>query len=156
MLQRFFSLFFSVFVLTSCSFFQQKEKIEIVEIDTIIDYHTVDVFPLFPSCDSIPSQEKQNICSQIKLAEYIYASLKPKKIITAKPLNDTIFVKIKIDKLGKVSLSNLQSSDIVKQQIPNIDSLLTSGIRNLPQLKPAIKRGIPVSIEFTLPILVKN
>lgn len=156
MLQRIITLIFCGFLLTSCEFFQKKKLTTVTPIDTIIDYHSVDVFPLFPSCDSIPSQEKQKICSQIKLSEHIYAVLKEYEIVTSEKINDTLFVKIKIDKKGKTTLSNLQSSEFIRTQIPDLDSLIESGIRSLPILKPAIKRGMPVTTEFTLPIVVKN
>jgi hypothetical protein len=111
---------------------------------------------LFPTCDSIPSQEKQKICSQIKLSEQIYASLSTQEIISTDKLNDTILIKLNIDNSGKVSLSSLIANDHINQQIPNLDSLIESGIEKLPLLKPAIKRGMPVTTEFTLPIIVKN
>lgn len=156
MLQRTFIVLFCGFLLTSCEFFKKKEFTPTTAIDTIVDYHSVDVFPLFPSCDSIPSQEKQKICSQIKLSEHIYASLSDYQIVTSDKILDTIYIKLKIDKSGKSTLSNMQSSVFIKGQIPKLDSIIASGINSLPLLKPAIKRGIPVTTEFTLPIVVKN
>lgn len=156
MLKRIFVIIFLTFLLISCSFFQKKEFAPTTVIDTVINYHSIDVFPLFPSCDSIPSQEKQKICTQIKLSEHMYASLKKSNIVAENYINDTIFVKLKIDKKGLVSLSNLQATKEIQQQLPNLDSLINDGIKNLPILKPAIKRGIPVTTEFTLPIVVKN
>lgn len=156
MLQRIFIIFFFGSLLVSCEFFQKKELPKESIIDTVIDFNSVDVFPLFPKCDSIPSQQKQKICSQIKLSEHIYASLSKNQIITSKKVNDTIFVKLNIDNIGKVTLKHLQSSEFIQQQIPKLDSLISTGIANLPKLKPAIKRGIPVTTEFTLPIVLKN
>ena len=153
---RLLILFCCVFFFTSCEFFQKKEFVNNTAIDTVIDFNSVDVFPLFPACDSIPSQEKQKICSQIKLSEHIYASLSTQEIISTDILNDTILIKLNIDKSGKVSLSSLMANDHINQQIPNLDSLIDSGIEKLPLLKPAIKRGMPVTTEFTLPIVVKN
>ena len=156
MYQRTFIVLFCGFLLTSCEFFKKKEFTPTIAIDTIVDYNSVDVFPLFPSCDSIPSQEKQKICSQIKLSEHIYASLSDFKIMTSKKLNDTIYIKLKIDKMGNSTLSNLQSSTFIKEQIPNLRRIISSGVDKIPKLKPAIKRGMPVTTEFTLPIVVKN
>ena len=156
MLQRTFIVIFCLLLMTSCEFFKKKEFTPTTTIDTIVDYNTVDVFPLFPTCDRIPSLEKQKICSQIKLSEYIYASLSTYEIVTSEVLNDTVLVNINIDKTGKTSLSDIKSSEFIKTQIPKLDSLVTSGIKSLPLLKPAIKRGMPVTTEFTLPIVVKN
>ena len=156
MYQRLILFFLCGFFLVSCEFFQKKELSNDLVIDTVIDYNSVDVFPLFPKCDSIPSQEKQKICSQIKLSEHIYASLVSISITTSKRVSDTLMITLNIDKAGKVSLSNIKSSVLIQQQIPNLDSLIISGIGSLPLLKPAIKRGMPVATEFTLPIVIKN
>ena len=75
MFKRIIFLFTTIFFLVSCDFFQKKELQLNQVVDTIVDFNSVDVFPLFPSCDSIPSEERQKICSQIKLSEQIYASL---------------------------------------------------------------------------------
>ena len=156
MFQRLILFFLCGFFLVSCEFFQKKELSNDSVIDTVIDYNSVDVFPLFPKCDSIPSQEKQKICTQIKLSEYIYASLVSINITTSKKVSDTLLITLNIDKIGKVSLSNIKSSEMIQQQIPKLDSLIKIGIESLPLLKPAIKRGVLVSTEFSLPIVVKN
>jgi len=156
MFQRLILFFLCGFLLVSCEFFQKKELSNDSVIDTVIDYNSVDVFPLFPKCDSIPSQEKQKICTQIKLSEYIYASLVSINITTSKKVSDTLLITLNIDKIGKVSLSNIKSSEMIQQQIPKLDSLIKIGIESLPLLKPAIKRGVLVSTEFSLPIVVKN
>ncbi|AOW21696.1 hypothetical protein [Urechidicola croceus] len=142
--------------LSSCEFFRKKEiPLESV-VDTIIDYKSVDVFPLFPSCDSIPNQQDQKLCSQIKLSQHIYASLLSNEIMTTRRINDTILVKLNIDISGKVRLVSIKSSDLINKQIPKLDSLIEKGIEELPYLKPAIKRDFPVITEFTLPIIVKS
>ncbi|MDT0552806.1 hypothetical protein [Urechidicola vernalis] len=140
----------------SCDFFQKKKLAEEEMIDTIIDYKSVDTFPLFPDCDSIPSQDKQRVCSQIKLSEHIFASLSESNIITARKVADTVRVKLLVSSSGKVSLTNVEMSDNLLKQIPTIDSLLKNSIVTMPVLKPALKRGIPVATEFSLPIVIVN
>lgn len=156
MLQRTLVFVFCVFILVSCEFFQMKKLSNEDILDTIVDYNSVDVFPLFPTCETIAAQEKQRICSQIKLSEHIYASLTSFQITTSKKLNDTIYVKLLIDKIGVVSLVEISATELLKSQIPTLDSLIQKGVLNLPKLKPAIKRGILVSTEFTLPIVIMN
>ena len=153
---RFSILFLCGLLFVSCEFFQKKELSNDIAVDTIIDFNSVDIFPLFPKCDSIVSQNDQKICSQIKLSQHINASLSSTQIITSKKINDTIFIKLIIDKTGKIILNDIQSSEFIQQQIPKLDSLITNGIDSLPQLKPAIKRGMPVTTQFTLPIVIKN
>ena len=156
MFQRYFLIFLSGILLISCEFFKKKELSNEQVIDTIINFKSVDVFPLFPGCESFIGEEKQKICSQRKLSENLYASLSSAQIVTSKKVNDTILIRLKIDNNGLVSITEIKSSDFIQKQIPKLDSLIESGIKELPQLKPAIKRGIPVSTEFTLPIVIRN
>ncbi|GGK43824.1 MULTISPECIES: hypothetical protein [Flavobacteriaceae] len=156
-MKQFFITIFSAFLLLSCSYFEKNyKKEEIQVVDTIVDFNFIDSFPLFPTCDSIPSEEKQKICSQIKLSEHIYASLVTHKFITKNSVNDTILVKLEVAKSGEVSLVTIESSKFIQKEIPKLDSLITDGIKKLPKLRPGIKRGIPVKTEFSLPIILKN
>ena len=156
MLQRFVLVILIGFLLNSCDFFQKKKIDEDQLIDTIIDFNSVDMFPLFPDCEDIPSQEKQRICTQIKLSEHLYASLHASQIKTLRKINDTVLLKLKIDAEGRVALIAINASDLLNQQLPKMDSLIKNGVANLPILKPAIKRGIPVATEFSLAIVVVN
>ena len=156
MLQRLFLVFILGFCLISCDFFQKKKIDRSQLIDTIIDFNSVDMFPLFPDCEGIPSQEKQRVCTQIKLSEHLYSSLHAAKIVTLRRVNDTVYLKLNVNELGKVSLVNIKASTELIQKIPKMDSLILNGVQKLPNLKPAIKRGIPVATEFTLSIVVVN
>ena len=71
-------------------------------------------------------------------------------------LNDTLYLNLKIDSKGEVILTNFKASDYLHKQIPELDSLLQNGVLNLPKLRPAIKRGIPVTTAFILPIIIMN
>ena len=145
------------FLVVSCSFFENKSKSQpIQKVDTMVDFNSVDAFPLFPDCSDIPSREKQQICFQLEMSNYIYASLKEFSLNTSEAINDTVLVKLKIDHLGNTSLSKIIISPNTRQLIPEFDSIVNLSIENLPQLQPAIKRSMPVTTEFTLPIILKN
>jgi hypothetical protein len=70
-------------------------------------------------------------------------------------INETVTVKIHIDSSGKALLSEIQSSDLIKKYIPKLESITKESIESLPLFFPAIKRGIPVSTVFELPIVIK-
>jgi len=157
MLKQLVILFFCSLLMVSCSYFENKWNSELIqEVDTIVDFNTVDAFPLFPNCKDIPSREKQQICFQLEIAQHIYASLKQYQLNAKEVINDTILVKLKIDTFGKTSLSTIQISTKTKQLLPEFDSILKVSLNNLPTLQPAIKRNMPVTTEFTLPIVLKN
>ena len=157
MLKQLFTLLICSFLVLSCSYIEQHTKrAPIQKIDTIVDFNSVDSYPLFPNCEEIPSREKQQICFQMEMSQHIYASLKEFELSVKDSVNDTILVKLKIDALGKTSLSSIQISEKTRELLPNFDSIVTVSLQNLPNLQPAIKRNMPVSTEFTLPIVLKN
>lgn len=157
MLKQIFSILFCSFLVVSCSFFEDKTKCNpIQKVDTIVDFNSVDAFPLFPDCNAIPSRDKQQICFQVEMSKHIYGSLKQYSLNTSEAINDTVLVKLKIDLLGKTSLSTIITTKKTLKLIPNFDSIVKISIENLPLLQPAIKRNMPVTTEFTLPIILKN
>ncbi|MFK5957259.1 MAG: hypothetical protein QM495_00150 [Lutibacter sp.] len=157
MFKKLFIVLFYSLLVVSCTYFENKwERESIQVIDTVVDFNTVDAFPLFPNCKDIPSREKQKICFQIEIAQHIYASLKEYQLNATEIVNDTILVKLKVNVLGRTSLSEILISDKTKEQLPEFDSILKVSLQNLPTLKPAIKRDMPVTTEFTLPIILKN
>lgn len=157
MLKQLITLFFCLLLVLSCSYVEKYSKKELIqEVDTIIDFNSVDAFPLFPNCRDIPSRKKQQICFQLEMAQYIYASLKEYQLNANGIVNDTVLVSLTINILGKTTLSNIKISAKTRKLFPNFDSIVKVSLRKLPKLQPAIKRNIPVSIEFTLPIVLKN
>lgn len=143
--------------LASCSYFERwSKKEDIPIIDTIIDFNSVDAFPLFPNCKDIPAREKQQICFQMEMAQHIYTSLKAYDLNTRETVEDTVLVQLKVNASGKTTLSNIRIQEKTKHLLPNFDSIVRVSLDNLPELKPAIKRNIPVTTEFTLPIVLRN
>ena len=156
MLKQVFS-FFICLLLVSCSYLEKFNKREVIpEVDTIVDFGKVDAYPLFLNCKDIPSREKQQVCFQLEMANHIYATLKSYSLSTSKALNDTVLVKLKVDATGLTSLSGVHISDETKSLLPQFDSLIKVSLQKLPKLEPAIKRNMPVTTEFTIPIILKN
>lgn len=157
MIKQFFSMLMCSLVLFSCAYFEKNTNREpIQEVDTIVDFNSVDAFPLFPKCKDIPSRVKQKICFQLEMAQHIYASLKEYHLNVKEIINDTVLVKLKVDAAGKTSLSSIKIPAKINQLLPEFDSILKVSLQNLPDLQPAIKRDMPVTTEFTLPIVLKN
>lgn len=141
----------------ACSFFENNANRDLIKkVDTIVDFNTVDAFPLFPKCKDIPSRKKQQICFQIAMSEHIYGSLKNYQFKAVEMINDTILVKLKVDSNGVTSLLKTVKSVRTGDLVPEFDSLIQASLKELPKLLPAIKRDMPVSTAFTLPVVLKN
>ena len=52
-------------------------------------------------------------------------------------------------------VDSINASYNIKNRLPKLDSLLKLSIENIPTSYPAIKRGIPVSTKYRLPIRIK-
>jgi len=60
-----------------------------------------------------------------------------------------------IDSKGKIQYEKMDTSEIIKNQLPELDSVLSASIQKIPAIYPAIKRGIPVTTKYTLPIRIQ-
>jgi len=152
-----FLLIVTLLFLTSCDYFFPKQSSpNTPTIDTVIDFTTVDAYPLFPECKDIPSREKQKICFQIKMAEHINRLLKKNSLKTKTAQNDTLLVTLKVLQSGKTQFVKVTSKSNNKDYEKLLSSLLKIAANKIPVLQPAIKRGMPVTTQFELPIIVKN
>lgn len=151
-------IFLSFFLaLASCTyFFPKQESQNVSTIDTVIDFTTVDAYPLFPECKNIPDREKQKICFQIKMSENINSLLKQNPLKTKKALNDTLQVTLKVLKSGKTQFVKVTSRSQNKEYERLLNSLLKQSENKMPILQPAIKRGMPVTTQFDLPVIIEN
>jgi len=158
--QNYIYLFLTIFTLlflTSCDYFFPKKAAQNTStLDTIIDFTTVDAYPLFPGCENIPNREKQKICFQIKLAEHINTLLKKSQLRTKTADNDALLVTLKVLKSGEVHFVKVLSKSNNKAFEKLLDSVLKSISDKIPTLQPAIKRGMPVTTQFELPIFIEN
>ena len=151
---RVLSLFLIILIGTSCEFFNLKDKSQLQEIDTIIDFSYVDVFPTFDVCKSYIDKEKKTACFRETIHQHISKSLAKNKIEVKKPVNEVLNVEVLISNKGIVSVQKIITSDVLKTEIPAIDSLITASLQNLPKLFPATKRGIPVATQYKIPIQI--
>ncbi len=149
------SLFISVF--TSCDFISPKNSSlqYSTALDTVVDYTTVDVYPLFHECNNCDTNEKQNLCFENELIKKLESSMNKHNLKASRPFKETIYADLLVDSSGNISLIKLQSTSKIKEEIPTFDSIFKYTIAHLPTLiQPSIKRGIPVKTQFKLPVVV--
>ncbi|MCF6297277.1 MAG: hypothetical protein L3J08_04715 [Flavobacteriaceae bacterium] len=149
-----------VLLFTSCDFFSSKKlsdkRVALANNDVAIDYSSVDTYPMFINCEGLDTKEEQEQCFNIELIARLDRLLLAEKIKAPLMIYDTVFVDLLIERDGKVIIAGIQSSELVKNKIPNLDSTLIASVNQLPYLThPAIKRGIPVNSQYKLPILIK-
>lgn len=149
-----FLLFLTIF---SCDYFEKKkfktEDVVSQELETI-NWNAVDQYPSFSVCDSVSEKEERKQCFENTILTEVNTYLSEQNIVVSQDVDDTIIVKLKIDKSGHITVLDFTAKSETKKIIPKIDSLVFGSIKALPKVFPAIKRGQQVTTEFVLPIVV--
>lgn len=154
---RKFAIFFLFLILVSCEYLglQKSNKEEIVQREMkSIDWNDVDKYPLFDHCDETASKNDQKECFQTTLTNHILGSLIGNQIEVNENINDTIYVQLLISNSGAVSILKIEKSDFISKNIPDINRYIATSIQTLPKIHPALKRDIPISTKFRLPIIL--
>ena len=138
---------------TSCNFFSSDKNQTQQKLDTIINFNRVDVSPSFIECKDKIDEEKTN-CFRTTIHQKISKNLAQHQLKIKDSINEIITVELFISSDGKIKLSNINSSNIIQEELPILDSLLQVSVNNLPKVFPAIKKGIPVSTQYSLPIKI--
>ncbi|WP_431133739.1 hypothetical protein [Psychroserpens mesophilus] len=152
-------LIFLVFVnMMSCDYFSKKKVYseELLENELeMFTWHDVDEYPTFASCDSTLGKANKKHCFESTLRDLLNTNLSQYHIVVSKSIEDTVQLKITIDNQGEFSINSIESSTLIKQEIPQLDSLLRQSLDSLPKIFPAIKRSQLVTTQFSLPVIIK-
>ena len=152
---RVFLLLLGLFLCFSCDRFSFTKRNPMQALDTVVDFSLVDTFPSFKNCDSIFYTTQKSDCFRKTIHLKIGKELEKYSFTIKDSLSETVFVNLRISSKGKVFLEEVQSSEYCRMQLPELDSLLLLSIQNLPTMFPAIKRGIPVTTRYQLPIVIQ-
>jgi|TARA_B110001469_G_scaffold25980_1_gene26751 hypothetical protein len=150
------SYFFILFLLiTSCDKLSFLKNNNTQVLDTIVNFSSVDTSPSFKECDSIIDQQKKSDCFRTTIHQKIGVALKKYEFSIKNSISETVYVDLLINSKGKIILETIESSQNMKIQLPKLDSILRLSIARVPNMYPAIKRGIPVTTKYRLPILIQ-
>ncbi|MDO6490221.1 MAG: hypothetical protein ACSHW4_12530 [Cellulophaga sp.] len=153
------ALILMIFLCVSCDFFDSRaEKTQkIIEQEMGgIDWNAIDQFPLFEGCDELASKEVQKKCFEEMLLLHYSEILGDFEFVLDRKIKDTIRIDVLIDNKGLISILHIEQDSIVNSQIPGFNGIITRGIKSLPKLKPALKRGIPVKAKFRIPLVINT
>lgn len=152
-----FAILFLIVLFTSCDYFDKKkinsEDLLEEELQTF-NWNDVDTYPTFSGCDSIADKEQSKVCFQNTLLDNVNQYLQEQNIVVSDDVNDTIRLKLIIDKKGYLEIESISVKPETQFQIPEIDSLLRQSLEGVPKIYPAIKRGQQVTTAFELPVIV--
>lgn len=152
-----------VFVLIFCFFYScdyyEKKKLDsdsiLMEELKTFNWNEVDRYPNFENCEnSIDFQDSKN-CFEQTITSHISEYFETQDIVISQTVNDTITIDLWVSNSGELQISKIQTPEFIREQIPNLDSLLNHSLNGLPKLYPAIKRSQQVQTAFQLPIILR-
>ncbi len=125
-------------------------------LDTVIDYNSVDVYPLFSDCQEIGDKEGQRNCFESALTELLAVKLQRYDYEVKAYVNDSSYVDLLINSNGKTKVVAINSPPVIRNNLPQLDSIIEQSVAELPIVKPALKRGIPVRSQYKLAVVVRS
>ncbi|SFW46991.1 hypothetical protein SAMN05660313_01892 [Cellulophaga fucicola] len=153
------ALFLMIFLCVSCDFFDSRavrtQKLIEQEMKGI-DWNAVDQFPLFEGCDELASKEEQKKCFEEMLLLHYSEILGDFEFVLDRSIKDTIRIDFLINDKGVISILDIEQDSIITNQIPGFNGIISRGIRSLPKVRPALKRGIPVRAKFRIPLIINT
>ena len=146
-------------LLSACELFVSKEEAtqKLVEEELLqINWDDVDQYPLFDACREDLSKPEQRACFEDTMITQLGKALEGLEFEVDNDLNDTVFIDFLIDEDGFITIQNVEEKASVLNEIENFNSEMTRRLNDFTTVAPAIKRGIPVSVRFRLPIVLNT
>lgn len=140
--------------MTSCHLFEST-AVTTKEINDASAWSSQDIGPSFDSCDELEAEEMMN-CFQAVITSTISDYLNENLQEANEQIDEEFLVSIKVDKEGYILLKNADYSNVLQVVFPEIETILSDAVYQLPQAKPAVKSnvGTYVETEFQLPIRI--
>lgn len=152
MFLRVFSFLILIIFFTSCDNFSFSKNKQTKFLDTIVDFSSIDTSPSFKICDSLINKEEKANCFRNTIHTKIGTELAKYSFSIKDTISEIVYVDLIINSKGEIVLEEIKSSVKIKSELPELDSLLKISLKKLPNIYPAIKRGIPVTTKYRLPI----
>ena len=148
---------FLLLLLCSCDYFDKRkvnaDELLNEELKTV-NWNEVDDYPNFETCDETEDKLSRKKCFEETLTRAIFTSLNEAGIVVTESFSDTLMMVFQISEKGELQLIEIEENELISANIPNIDSLLISGLNDLPKIYPAVKRGQQVRTQFKLPVVI--
>lgn len=152
---RIFLIVLVFFGLCSCNFFESKEKRTQELINSQlreIDWNSIDSYPLFLDCDETAPKELQRQCFEERLTAHFEETLNQFEFIVDSDDNPVVAVIFVIDTEGDIEILEIEKDRFILKQMPEFDGIITQSLKTVPEIVPALKRGVPVSTKFRIHI----
>ena len=135
-------------------FTSKEEKVqELVDVQMQdINWNDVDTYPMFPNCDENSEKAIQRGCFEATFLKHFSKALKDTDFIREATAGGSMAIHFNIDNTGVITVFSIEKDSVMEAQFPGFKERITKILTEMPELAPALKRGIPVRAKFKLPI----
>ena len=116
----------------------------------------MDNYPLFENCDETVSKDLQRRCFEQELLAHCGKTLQEFEFKFDALANPKVLVDFIVDQDGRIKVVAIEKDEDITSQMPEFDQIVSQGLKDMPPLAPALKRGIPVKAKFRIPIVLKS
>lgn len=158
-MKRFLTLLIISLLYISCDglITQKKTSEEYMEEELkTINWNEVDTYPLFPDCDESEPKTKQQSCFETTLHNHLKGFISNQELVSSVSIQDTLLIHLSISKGSDFIITEISGDSLTFAALSELQNQLYESIRSLPKIAPALKRGIPVSTTFILPLVIKS
>lgn len=123
--------------------------VEEVEEEIEVPFAVVEQVPIFPGCEGIKDNNELKKCFETKIINHVKEHFKYPETASDLGVSGKVYVFFQVDSKGKIAG--------VKSRGPD-DSLINEAeriVKLLPKMTPAMQRGTPVKVPYSLPIMFK-
>ena len=146
-----FFFIFSLLNFFSCDMIEKKN-----DMSEKLIWTPNDEYPTVIECENVVETNDRLNCFYNYIYDYLSNNLKNNRVVKNLEFNDSIMIKIIIDKNGKVYPSEIRFKN---QEYDNekINSIIYKLLDSMPRVVPAVKTdyGVKVKSQFDLPLILK-
>ena len=151
---NYIKFFFIFFLLSffSCDVLEKKPN----KMSEKLIWTANDEYPTVIECENVVDTKDRLNCFYEYLYEYLSNNLKNNQDVNNLEFNDSIMIKIIIDKNGKVYPSEIRSKN-PEYYNEKINSIIYELLDSMPRVVAAVKtdHGVKVKSQFDLPLILK-
>lgn len=151
--------FLCFFLLISCEWFAPSDTKtrRIVELEMqSINWEELDQYPLFENCDELAGKKEQKACFEMTLLDHFTKTLSDFEFVLDTVVQDTLYLDFLVTREGEIQVLDIEQHEKVELQIPEFEGVLIQSLKALPPPQPGLKRGIPVSAKFRIPLIIQT
>lgn len=116
------------------------------EEEISVPFAVIEKVPVFPGCESCPTEEERKACFNQKVQEHIKNNFTYPKTALELGIKGRVFLNFDIDSKGYVTNIRKRGPDrLLEEEAVRI-------IASLPQMKPGMQRGKPSKVGYSIPI----